>query len=78
MQQYNDYFPVEEISWANKFFLDALYYKGKAEFNLLSDTIIADIDCEDERYKIIYTAVNDLHGATSKKILDVGCGKADI
>lgn len=75
MQQYNDYFPVEEISWANKFFLDALYYKGKAEFNLLSDTIMADIDCEDERYKIIYTAVNDLHGATSKKILDVGCGK---
>lgn len=29
----NDYFPGAEISWANKYFLDALYYKSVAEFN---------------------------------------------
>lgn len=75
MQQYNDYFPVEEISWANKFFLDALYYKGKAEFNLLSDTIMSDISCEDGRYKIIYTEVKKSYNVAGQRVLDVGCGK---
>lgn len=75
MQQYNDYFPVEEISWANKFFLDALYYKGKAELNLLSDTIMSDISCEDGRYKIIYTEVKKSYNVAGQRVLDVGCGK---
>lgn len=75
MQQYNDYFPVEEISWANKFFLDALFYKGKAEFNLLSDSIMSDISCEDGRYKIIYTEVKKSYNVAGQRVLDVGCGK---
>lgn len=75
IQQYNDYFPVEEISWANKFFLDALFYKGKAEFNLLSDSIMSDISCEDGRYKIIYTEVKKSYNVAGQRVLDVGCGK---
>lgn len=33
----NNYFPEEEISWANKYFLDALYYKEKLEFENMAD-----------------------------------------
>ena len=30
------YFPISEISWAVKYFLDAIYYKNVAEFNNIS------------------------------------------
>lgn len=68
----NDYFPTSEISWAVKYFLDALYYKNIAEFNLWSDSFMDEIDKEDGRYKIIKEIVSSKPGL---KILDVGCGK---
>ena len=75
LMQENDYFPTEEISWANKYFLDALYYKGQAEFNLWADSILPSIEYEDERYRTISTEVGRIFDGNGKKILDVGCGK---
>ena len=75
LMQENDYFPTEEISWANKYFLDALYYKGQAEFNLWADSILPSIEYEDERYRTISTEVGRISDGNGKKILDVGCGK---
>lgn len=69
----NTYFPASEISWANKYFLDALYYKNKAEFNLWSEQFLDTIPGDDERY----TTVRDIIKESRERIsvLDVGCGK---
>ncbi len=40
----NDYLPTSEISWAVKYFLDALYYKTHAEFNLCADSFLTKIE----------------------------------
>lgn len=73
----NTYFPTSEISWAVKYFLDALYYKNLAEFDLLSDSFMNEIDKEDGRYQIIRKTVSDMVNADDGKlkVLDVGCGK---
>lgn len=72
----NDYFPTAEISWANKYFLDALYYKNLAEFNLWADSFLPVIDREDDRYKIIAKEISEAGEQKSKlSICDVGCGK---
>lgn len=70
----NTYFPAAEISWANKYFLDALYYKNKAEFEELASRFIDEISEADGRYQIIKNEVNKKK-CSSLKILDVGCGK---
>lgn len=69
----NDYFPGAEISWAVKYFLDALYYKDVAEFNEQASDFIETISKEDERY----TVVRDIVACNGEgiRILDVGCGK---
>ncbi|MCI8464444.1 MAG: methyltransferase domain-containing protein [Lachnospiraceae bacterium] len=73
----NDYLPFSEISWAVKYFLDALYYKNLTEFNLWSDSFLKTVDREDGRYKIIRTAVAEKSrsGQDKIKVMDVGCGK---
>lgn len=73
----NDYFPSSEISWAVKYFMDALYYKNLAEFDLWADSFLDKIDREDGRYQIIKQLVSNEHGLRKHpmKILDVGCGK---
>jgi malonyl-CoA O-methyltransferase len=72
----NDYFPTAEISWAVKYFLDALYYKNLAEFNLWADSFLPIIDKEDGRYQIIKNGILELGGQNSElSICDVGCGK---
>jgi len=68
----NDYFPTGEISWAVKYFLDALYYKNIAEFNFHASDFLDSIDKNDGRYICIKEAVNS---EKSLKVLDVGCGK---
>lgn len=72
----NDYFPDGEISWAVKYFLDALYYKNKAECNIVSPGVLPEIKADDGRYielrNILTESSNVLRGGT---ILDVGCGK---
>ncbi len=68
----NTYFPFSEISWANKYFLDALYYKNQAEFEAISNSFLDKISKDDERY----TVVRDIVLAyNNEKILDLGCGK---
>lgn len=47
------YFPNEEISWANKYFLDALAYKEQLEFEKMAPIFLEDIDVGDGRYTLI-------------------------
>ena len=71
----NTYFPASEISWAVKYFLDALYYKNVAEFEASSDEFLSHIGKEDGRYQVILQEASSLPKYTARMILDVGCGK---
>ncbi|MCI8550033.1 MAG: methyltransferase domain-containing protein [Lachnospiraceae bacterium] len=73
----NDYFPFSEISWAVKYFLDALYYKNVAEFDCWSGSFLNQIDREDGRYEIIRKTVAEESRLKFHplKVLDIGCGK---
>lgn len=71
----NTYFPTSEISWAVKFFLDALYYKNVAEFEKSKDSFLSYIDKSDDRYRIIYREISSLEKSGGNTILDLGCGK---
>lgn len=68
----NTYFPFSEISWANKYFLDALYYKMQSEFEYSSESFLDNIDQTDGRYQFVRSIVKDNPGG---RILDLGCGK---
>lgn len=70
----NTYFPNEEISWAVKYFLDALYFKNKLTADMCTDSLsehFFDIDSCDEKYKIIESEICK-HGKIS--VADIGCG----
>ena len=73
------YFPKEEISWANKYFLDALHYKMKLEFEGCSGIFSDSISKQDGRYTVIKDELlgikNDKHSDVALEICDVGCGK---
>lgn len=70
----NDYIPDAEISWAVKYFLDAMYYKNYTLFQKQAVDFHSDISKEDERYGYIHNVVmNQSH--ESCKVLDAGCGK---
>lgn len=72
----NTYFPVSEISWAAKYFLDALYYKNVAEFEMKYDSFLSSIDKADGRYQLIRKEIREIPcRGMKKRILDVGCGK---
>lgn len=71
------YFPNEEISWAVKYFLDALALKEKLEFEKQSSTFIDQIDENDGRYVLIRKLVegSQLQFGEGISVCDVGCGK---
>lgn len=69
----NDYFPFGEISWANKYFLDALSAKNRANFESKSDTFLDSINKNNGLYLGIKEYVSKLNN--NARILDVGCGK---
>lgn len=72
----NTYFPDAEISWANKYFLDALYYKNFATFEQQSSIFGQSISDSDGRYKCIEELVKSLDKENpNASVLDVGCGK---
>lgn len=71
----NIYFPNSEISWAVKYFLDALYYKNQAEFKLQSSIFLSEIRLDDDRYIKVKKEIKEIKGEKPLKILDVGCGK---
>ena len=68
------YFPQDEISWANKYFLDALYYKNKCLFEKQASIFMDSIDEKDGRYQIVEQTIFG-ECSKGKKILDIGCGK---
>lgn len=69
----NNYFPMEEISWANKYFLDALYYRNRLTFQREAAGFADIIAKDDERYSTIRNIVKKAGKGTD--VLDVGCGK---
>jgi len=75
----NDYFSGSEISWANKFFLDALYHKNKAECEISSPDFQGGlIDKNDGRYQVVESVIRDYISERNKreselKVLDAGC-----
>lgn len=72
------YFPDEEISWANKYFFDALALKEKLEFEKVSHIFSELIEGDDGRLCVIEKEVGkqeSLRGGQSLSICDVGCGK---
>lgn len=71
-KEYPAYFTSSEISWAVKYFLDAVYYKSKAEYELQADNFKDQISVTDGRYKFILENINK---PNYKSILDIGCGK---
>lgn len=73
----NTYFPTSEISWAVKYFLDALYYENLAEFDLWADSFLDEIDRDDDRYRIIRKVIASADKVDDAvlRVLDVGCGK---
>lgn len=74
-KEVNNYFPNSEISWANKYFLDALYYKNLCQFEMQASIFGKTIDYSDGRYRCIEEIVEkNIHGRDIN-ILDIGCGK---
>lgn len=73
----NTYFPNSEISWAIKYFLDALYYRNISIFNKNADMFLNYIDKEDGRYKVIEELIvkEKKEQGQMLNVLDIGCGK---
>lgn len=70
------YFADAEISWANKYFLDALAYKMKLEFEQQSAFFSDVIDENDGRYRTVEKELRDLAQKGRRvKVCDIGCGK---
>ena len=67
------YFPKEEISWANKYFLDTLALKEQIEFEYMSPMFIDNIAKDDGRYITVRNEVATCGRGIS--VCDVGCGK---
>lgn len=69
-----DYFPQSEISWAVKYFLDALYYKCRLEFETQAPLFKNNLAKDDGRYQVVLKQIKGLK-RNGLKIADVGCGK---
>lgn len=71
------YFPNEEISWAVKYFLDALYYREKLEFETKAHMFIDNIDSRDGKFKAVFDEIRKTEKELKRglKIADIGCGK---
>lgn len=71
------YFSNDEISWAVKYFLDALALKEKLEFEKQSSSFLDEIDELDGRYQLISNILKQVESSSDAKlkICDIGCGK---
>lgn len=69
------YFRNEEISWAAKFFLDAIHLKVASFFERHASIFPREILPEDGRLISILDYMGDMN---DRKILDAGCGKGRI
>lgn len=75
--EHNTYFTYDENSWVVKYFLDALYWKNKAEFDIQAPSFLTHYDKNDGRYKVVCNEIKEIAAASTSqiKILDAGCGK---
>jgi malonyl-CoA O-methyltransferase len=72
------YFPDAEISWAAKYFLDALALRQKSSFEAQAPIFLKDIAPSDGRYLLVRDQISRLlekNGQGALRVLDVGCGK---
>jgi len=69
---FSRYFPFDEISWANKYFMDALNERMVLSFRKLSSTFSSQIDVEDGRLNFVRKTIDEFK---PKQILDLGCGR---
>ncbi len=69
----NTYFPNAEISWAVKYFLDALYYKNLLQFENQAPIFGNFIASFDGRYVAVKEAIKAK--GEGLNVLDIGCGK---
>ena len=70
------YFPDAEISWAVKYFLDALALKEKLEFEKQAPIFCDSINENDGRYQLIRNMLREFgKDGEHLSVCDVGCGK---
>ena len=67
------YFPADEISWAVKYFLDALHLRLKDSFQRQAPKFSSTIDPNDGRLELIRVQFESL--GTAGRVLDAGAGK---
>lgn len=67
-----EYFATEEISWANKFYLDVAWMRIQRFFDKEESIFPDKVSLDDGRLGAIVDYAGDLNG---KRVLDVGCGK---
>lgn len=68
-----NYLPSVEISWASKYFLDALRYKAVASFEAWNPgTYFENISEDDPKYKVISNVVKKINSDDEIRILEVG------
>lgn len=54
-----DYFPESEISWVVKYFLDALYFKCRLEFEMQAPLFKSSLEKDDGRYRAILNEIKE-------------------
>lgn len=72
-KEYATYFPDGEISWAVKYFMDALSWKCLVEFQAQTDDFVNTTDKTDGRYLCVLDEVKA--AGKGAKVCDIGCGK---
>jgi malonyl-CoA O-methyltransferase len=70
--KFSRYFPFDEISWANKYFMDSLTARMRVSFENLSHTFPSDIEIGDGRLHVLQ---NEIRLAAPRNVVDLGCGK---
>lgn len=71
----NDYISDAEVSWTVKYFLDALYFKNKADFNAQASGFEQEYPHTDGRYEVVKAELKENVIAGGMNVLDIGCGK---
>jgi malonyl-CoA O-methyltransferase len=66
------YFPSEEIPWAVKYFMDAVYWKIRSSFDSTTEEYPASVSQLDGRWQLVSSVMRN-SGATV--VGDIGCGK---
>lgn len=66
-----NYFPDREISWAVKYYLDALYEQQRSHFDQDDSRYPQTVDADDGRFRLLSETAASLE---PRRALDAGCG----